>query len=440
MAALLGIDELNTPKVEVEEPEKYFSKMAISKEQKEERVDTSKEISDVLLFFFALLAIEMQENNPDYDMVLRKFRVRFADVVASHSRMDDHQNAYVDEFTQNQFDITRRHMEAVGVGVDGQTDAGWWTSPDRATAIGEDAANTILNYEELMQAAEAGAVGKKWVDRDDGRVRKTHKEVTKRIIPLAEYFAVGNGVMLYPCDWDNNPDECHRCRCSCHYYDKDGKVVKIVAHYNGQVVKSNDGLEYEESRVVGETDIDRKNVNFASYRGKFSKLGEDEDVQTMLVNRSMEILTHRNGTRYEDLAYIDTVNHKSDINKDYDYYDGVTSACQPSESMEWLRVNAPKNTVISIHNHPGSTSPSFSDLWAAQRRRYKYGLVLGHNGNIFKYSVKEDIDLFGVNFYTYNRLVKEMKEAVKDIEKNAEKLDLIISEFEKYGISMEILK
>jgi len=242
--ALLGIDELNTPKVEVEEPEKYFSKMAISKEQKEERVDTANDIMDVLLFFFALLAIEMQENNPDYDMVLEKFRVRFGETVAAHSRMDDHQNAYVNEFTQDQFDVTRRHMEAVGVGVDGQTDAGWWSSPDRAMSIGEDAANTILNYEELKQAAEAGAVGKKWVDRDDGKVRPTHNEVPKKIIPLAEYFVVGDGIMQYPCDWDNNPNECYRCRCSCHYYDKDGKVVKIVAHYNGHIVKNNGSIQY----------------------------------------------------------------------------------------------------------------------------------------------------------------------------------------------------
>lgn len=224
--ALLPFDELNTPKVEVEPPEQYFSKMAISKEQKEERVETANDLMDVLLFFFALLAIEMESVSPDYDMVYRKFKKRFRDVVADHSRMDDYQNNYVDEYTLQQYELTRRHMEAAGVGS-GNTDAGWWTSADRAMAIGENAANIILNHEELLQAAEAGAVGKKWIDKADNRVRKTHLAVTKKIIPLEEYFVVGDGIMLFPCDWDNNPDECYNCRCSCQYFDKDGNKVSI---------------------------------------------------------------------------------------------------------------------------------------------------------------------------------------------------------------------
>ena len=229
--ALLPFDELNTPKVEVEPPEQYFSKMAISKEQKEERVETANDLMDVLLFFFALLAIEMESVSPDYDMVYRKFKKRFRDVVADHSRMDDYQNSYVDEYTLQQYELTKRHMEAAGIGS-GNTDAGWWTSADRAMAIGENAANIILNHEELLQAAEAGAVGKKWIDKADNRVRKTHLAVTKKIIPLEEYFVVGDGVMLFPCDWDNNPDECHRCRCVLAYYDKDGKIVKVSGAAN----------------------------------------------------------------------------------------------------------------------------------------------------------------------------------------------------------------
>lgn len=236
--ALLSIDELNTPKVEVEPPEQYFSKMAISKEQKEERVETANDFMDVLLFFFALLAIEMESVSPDYDMVYRKFKKRFRDVVADHSRMDDYQDNYVDEYTLQQYELTRRHMEAAGVGS-GNTDAGWWTSADRAMAIGENAANIILNHEELLQAAEAGAVGKKWIDKADNRVRKSHLAVTKKIIPLEEYFVVGDGIMLFPCDWDNNPDECHRCRCVLAYYDKDGKRVITKKGENARYTNEN---------------------------------------------------------------------------------------------------------------------------------------------------------------------------------------------------------
>jgi len=222
-----GFDELNTPKVQVEEPEEYFKKMDISPKQRKERVETSKELADVMLFLFALLAIEMQANKPNYPLVLRSFKQRFRDVVNRHSRVDDYVENYINEFTGGVFDTTRKYMEAAGVGMNGRTDAGWWTSTDRATAIGENEANIILNHEELLEAIEAGAVAKSWSNVGDNKVRNSHKEVTKEKIPLAEFFAVGKGIMLYPCDWDNNPDECFNCRCSAIYYDEKGNVVKV---------------------------------------------------------------------------------------------------------------------------------------------------------------------------------------------------------------------
>ena len=222
-----GFDELNTPKVQVEEPEEYFKKMDISPKQRKERVETSKELADVMLFLFALLAIEMQANKPNYPSVLRSFKQRFRDVVSKHSRVDDYVENYINEFTGGVFDTTRKYMEAAGVGMNGRTDAGWWTSVDRATAIGENQANIILNHEELLEAVKAGAVEKRWSNVGDNKVRNSHKEVIKKKIPLTEFFAVGKGIMLYPCDWDNNPDECFNCRCSAIYYDENGNVVKV---------------------------------------------------------------------------------------------------------------------------------------------------------------------------------------------------------------------
>ena len=250
--ALLPFDELNTPKVEVEPPEKYFSKMAISKEQKEERVETANDLMDVLLFFFALLAIEMESVNPNYDMVYRKFKKRFRDVVADHSRMDDYQNSYVDEYTLQQYDTTKRHMEAAGVGSDGRTDAGWWTSADRAMAIGENEANSILNYSELQKAIDEGYTTKTWVTERDNRVRKTHKEVDGVTIPIKEYFIVGNGVMLAPHDEYNNPDECVNCRCSLKFSKQNisNNIEKDLIREKAKVVNSVDDLKRVSSSSI----------------------------------------------------------------------------------------------------------------------------------------------------------------------------------------------
>lgn len=224
--ALLSIDELNTPKVEVEEPEKYFSKMAISKAQKEERVDTSKEISDVLLFLFALLAIEMQNERPDYEYVYEVFRIRFRNVVLEHSLDNAYTERYVNDVTRKIFDNTVDNMKASGVGKD-QTDAGWWSSSDRATAIGENEANSILNYKDLQKAIEEGYVKKRWVTEKDNRVRRTHSAVEGKTIPITEYFIVGDVPMMMPHDPECLDErEIVNCRCSLEYIDKNGKIKK----------------------------------------------------------------------------------------------------------------------------------------------------------------------------------------------------------------------
>ena len=229
-----GFDELNTPKVQVEEPEEYFKKMDISPEQREERVETSKELADVMLFLFALLAIEMQANKPNYPSVLRSFRQRFRDVVSRHSRIDEYVENYINEFTGGVYDNTKRYMEAAGVGVDGRTDAGWWTSVDRATAIGENEANSILNYEELQQALDEGYTTKEWVTERDNRVRPTHKEVDGVTIGISEYFIVGGGMMLAPHDEYNNPEECPNCRFSLRFGNRVNKSYKKVQYTNAE--------------------------------------------------------------------------------------------------------------------------------------------------------------------------------------------------------------
>ena len=46
--------------------------------------------------------------------------------------------------------------------------------------------------------------------------------------------------------------------------------------------------------------------------------------------------------------------------------------------------------LIAIHNHPDSFAPSFADIATAYKRKYKYGVVVAHNGTIFKYSIIDE--------------------------------------------------
>ena len=140
---------------------------------------------------------------------------------------------------------------------------------------------------------------------------------------------------------------------------------------------------------------------------RLSVLGESEMVSKRLNDGIREIMKHREGTLYEDLGFIDSVSGKSRINKKYDYYDPVkkVSQCMPNKSMIRMAQKADAYTIISFHNHPKNYAPSKQDLNNARDRKYKYGLVLAHNGTIFKYQVDPS--------FVYNNDVKIQLEKIE---------------------------
>lgn len=97
------------------------------------------------------------------------------------------------------------------------------------------------------------------------------------------------------------------------------------------------------------------------------------------------MLSHRSGTEYEDLAFINSKNGKTLINKSYN----VIRQAKPNKRMKKLLKQSEPYTIIAVHNHPGSSVPSLADIRTAFARKYKYGLVVCHDGTIYKYSVSE---------------------------------------------------
>lgn len=201
-----GFDELNTPKIEVEEPEEYFSKMDISDKQKEERVDASKELRDVLLFFFALLAIQL-ESGGDLEWVYTEFTVRYGNVVRKYARLDEYIETYIREKTS---DIELKTLSGI--------ESEWYTSADRALLIGENEANSILNYEDYQRAVEAGYRFKEWRGVMDAKERKSHVKMEGKKIPIDDYFIFDDCYMFAPHDEVNGtPEQTINCRCSVKY-------------------------------------------------------------------------------------------------------------------------------------------------------------------------------------------------------------------------------
>lgn len=72
----------------------------------------------------------------------------------------------------------------------------------------------------------------------------------------------------------------------------------------------------------------------------------------------------------------------------------------------------PEYTLISLHNHATNNLPTGADYQSAGYRKYKFGIVVTHNGRVFKYksgdrkflasSFDKTVDKFLQNEYNIN--------------------------------------
>lgn len=151
------------------------------------------------------------------------------------------------------------------------------------------------------------------------------------------------------------------------------------------------GIEQEQSKrsVNPSVAVNNDRLSVENLRERLKYLGESEQTTIEIQRNIRDIVEHRDNTHFEDLAFVDSVNSKSWINKKYDYYDEATrtSQCKPSAHMLKKLQEAPEYTFIGIHNHPSSSAPSYNDIVMAATRKYKYGIVVAHNGAMYKYSV-----------------------------------------------------
>ena len=95
------------------------------------------------------------------------------------------------------------------------------------------------------------------------------------------------------------------------------------------------------------------------------------------------------------------------------------------------RVILGKDNLITAHTHPNSLPPSISDINSAVRNGYKTGIVLCHDGKVFKYSASEEISENLYNMYAseISRTCKtEYEIQMKTLIKLQDIYDLVVEE------------
>lgn len=238
---------------------------------------------------------------------------------------------------------------------------------------------------------------------------------------------------------ENAPPMHPNCRCSTStYMDREEFEKWLENQGKGDTTEewnhSKNIYEKEESKnknLVKETVINEKLIESIKYSDKFKQLGENESIVKNIRKASINMIKHRSGTEFEDIAYIDTVSGKTKVNKSYN----VMRESKPSKDMNKLLSRAEKKTVVGVHTHPNSQVPSMSDFYACEKREYKYGIAACHDGTLYKYKTVGELN--EPMLESALDLLSEMKYYKgKDYDNKYEK---ILAIFKDGGIEMEVL-
>lgn len=187
----------------------YFDEMDLSENEKEERKKFANEMQEVLLFIFSLFSVMQQYSSINKQFIISQLQSRYSEVVLRFMDIDKYIGDYITEFSEETTKTTIEHI-----------DESFYLSDERGILISVNEANTTLNYKEFSDAIKSGKTKKQWRTERDKKVRKTHRTLDDKVIPINDTFIVGNTLMRYPHDTMFGIDykELSNCRCTIKYY------------------------------------------------------------------------------------------------------------------------------------------------------------------------------------------------------------------------------
>lgn len=145
---------------------------------------------------------------------------------------------------------------------------------------------------------------------------------------------------------------------------------------------SESGISSKLKFASTDNSVDLDYISSNEYHNKFKGITGNSKIDEQIFKQSKAMLTHRNKTDKENMCLIDSrtgdiVGRQAHSETDFgiDYNDSLNNAIK----------NNPKDTLISIHNHPTNNPPTGSDIVSNGIRGYRLGIVVTHDGKVFTY-------------------------------------------------------
>lgn len=154
--------------------------------------------------------------------------------------------------------------------------------------------------------------------------------------------------------------------------------------------KINITLEEDEIQREGrnkETLVDSAYISGGEYKRKIDMITNSSDMNRIIYQKAKEMLEHRSGTPFEDMYWFDM--------------ESKEIICSKLDELNRLEVRHTKaiekklkncNNILAVHTHPHSMPPSVEDFNCFVKSGYKMGIVLCHDGTIYRYFAFKEID------------------------------------------------
>ena len=186
---------------------------------------------------------------------------------------------------------------------------------------------------------------------------------------------------------------------------------------------SESGISSKLKFASTDNSVDLDYISSNEYHNKFKGITGNSKIDEQIFKQSKAMLTHRNKTDKENMCLIDSrtgdiVGRQTHSKTDFgiDYNDSLNNAIR----------NNPKDTLISIHNHPTNNPPTGSDFVSNGFRGYRLGIVVTHDGKVFTYKAgntpfssltfSKSVDKFrgaSYNLNEYNAIIQTLKDFEK---------------------------